>query len=538
MNQTVLRQLKEAALSVLPLCVIIFALHMTLVPIPNGTLALFVPSIFLLLFGMLVFSAGAEMSMIPIGEAIGAELTRSRKLWLIIGAGFFLGIIVTVAEPDLQVLTNQVPALPNMTLVAAVAAGVGVFLVIALLRIIFQLSLALIFVLSYGLVFIAAAVFAPDFLAVAFDSGGVTTGPITVPFILSMGIGISAIRGSRSAEEDSFGICALCSIGPVIAILIVGIFFNSAETGYAFEAPEAAHSISDVVRLYGAGLAKSFKDVLSVLLPIVVIFLLLQVLRLKLSRTSLVRIVVGLVYTLVGITLFLTGINIGFLPTGTYLGETLAARSDHWILIPLSGLIGFFVVYAEPAVHVLNKQVEEITGGAISRKMMMFGLSFGVGMGLVLSVVRIFTGISLWYFVVPGYAIALVLMKFSPKIFTAIAFDSGGVAAGTMTAAFILPFAIGVCNAVGGNVMTDAFGIISMVAMMPLITIQALGALYNRKLKKNAALEAAQGDLYSEEVLLESLLGLQSDEKSVIINYSILSAEEPPPPAQTDSEPD
>lgn len=532
MNKQLLHQVKEAALSVLPLCVIIFALHFTVAPMPLGTLALFIPSVLLLIAGLVIFSIGSEMSMIPIGEMIGSELTKSRNLLVIIIAGLFLGTVMTIAEPDLQVLTNQVPAIPNMALVGAVALGVGLFLVLALLRIIFQLDLRLMFLISYAIAFFIAGVFSPDFLAVAFDSGGVTTGPITVPFILSMGIGISAIRGSKNAEEDSFGICALSSIGPVIAVLILGIFYDANGSGYAFESPETASSIGDVIRLYAMGLADSFTDVLTVLLPIAVIFFVAQIVRFRLSRTTFVKIVVGLIYSLVGITLFLTGINIGFLPTGTYLGTKIAALSYNWVLIPISGIIGFFVVYAEPAVHVLNKQVEDITNGAITQKMMMAGLSVGVSLGLILSVVRILFQLSFWYFLLPGYVLALALSFFTPKIFTAIAFDSGGVASGTMTAAFILPFAVGICNSVGGNVMTDAFGIISMVAMMPLISIQVLGVVYNLKKKRNEAIESEQGDLYSEKVLLESLLGLNSEDKSVIINYSV--AGEVEEPAQQD----
>jgi hypothetical protein len=489
MTTDLLEKLKEAAQSVLPVSAIVLALHFTVSPLPFWSLMLFLTGTLLLIIGMSIFTMGADIAMMPIGEAIGAELTKSKNIWLIVGSAFILGVVVTIAEPDLQVLTKQVPAVPDMVLVSSVAFGVGVFLVLALLRILFQFSLSYMFIVSYVILFIVAALTAPDFLAVGFDSGGVTTGPITVPFILALGAGISAVRGGKSSEEDSFGLCSLCSIGPVLAVLVMGMFFDASGSGFAFEPNASVNNLGELLDSYYLGFILLFQEVLTILLPIVVIFILFQFIRLKLSKTKLIRILIGIVYTLIGLSIFLTGVNIGFMPAGTYIGKELATLPYNWILIPLSAIIGFFVVYAEPAVHVLNKQVEDITSGSISKKMMMTGLSLGTSAALILSVVRILTEISIWYFLLPGYLLALGLTFFTPKIFTAIAFDSGGVAAGTMTAAFLLPFAVGICEAVGGNVMTDAFGIIAMVAMMPLITIQVVGVIYNMKLMHNKNLE-------------------------------------------------
>ncbi len=485
MAKDILEKIKESAQSVFPISAIVLFLHFTIAPMPFWTLMMFLSGTLLLIIGMSIFSLGADIAMMPIGEAIGAELTKSKKLWMIILSSFIIGFVVTIAEPDLQVLTKQVPAVPDLALVIAVAIGVGVFLVIALLRIIFQFPLRYLFIGSYGLVFLVASFTAPDFLAVGFDSGGVTTGPITVPFILALGVGISAVRGGKNAEEDSFGLCALCSIGPILTVLVMGMFFDASASGYAFETPGVVESLAQMMSQYRQGFSQFFKDVLLVLLPIVIIFILFQMIRLKLSRNRLIRIMIGVLYTLTGLALFLTGANIGFMPAGTYIGKFIASQSYSWLLIPLSALLGFFVVYAEPAVQMLNKQVEDITSGAISRKMMMAGLSIGVSAALLFSVVRILTSVNIWVFLVPGYLLALVMTFFTPKIFTAIAFDSGGVASGTMAAVFLLPFAVGICEAVGGNIMTEAFGIIAMVAMMPLITIQFIGILYNIKLKNN-----------------------------------------------------
>lgn len=501
MRKELFEKLKESTQSVLPVSGILLLLHLTIAPMPMWTFLMFLAGVILFIIGMSIFSMGADTAMMPIGEAIGAELTKTKKLWLIIISAFLLGVVVTIAEPDLQVLTKQVPAVPDMTLVIAVAAGVGVFLVLALLRILFQFSLSRMFLIAYSAIFLLAAIAAPDFLGLAIDAGGVTTGPVTVPFILAMGAGISSVRGGRNVEEDSFGLCALCSIGPIFAVLILGIFFDTSGSGFAFEAPQDIHSLTDLFRAYGEGIAGFFQEVLTVLLPIVVIFVIFQLARLKMARTRVIRILIGVVYTLIGLTVMLAGVNIGFLPAGTHIGRSIAELPYNWILLPLSALLGFVIVYAEPAVHMLNKQVEEITSGAIPRKMMMTGLSIAVSAALLMSVLRILFQLNIWFFLLPGYVLALVLTFFTPKIFTAIAFDSGGVAAGTMTAAFLLPFAVGICEAVGGNIMTDAFGIVAMTATMPLITIQVIGVIYSIKLKRAQAAELLLDEELDDDML-------------------------------------
>ena len=486
MRDTLIDSLKESTQSVLPICAIVLAFSFVL---PLTTVALFLTGAVLLVIGLSIFTLGSDMAMIPMGEAIGSELTRSKKIGWIAGGGLLIGVVVTIAEPDLQVLTKQVPAVPDDVLVGAVALGAGFFLVLALLRIVFQINLAYLFIISYALVFLVAGIFSPDFLAVAFDSGGVTTGPITVPFILALGMGVSTVLSGKNSEEDSFGLCALCSIGPILAVLIMGIFYDASSSGFAFESPAELDSLSQIPMLYAVQFVASLTEVVEVLLPIMTIFILLQILRLRLSRTRLIKIFVGIIYTILGLSIFLTGVNVGFMPVGRFLGGHIAKFSHNWVLIPLSAVLGFFIVAAEPAVHVLNKQVEDITSGAISQRVMQIGLSVGVSLAVCLSMIRIMYQIDIWYFLLPGYAIALLQTRFTPKVFTAIAFDSGGVAAGTMAAAFLLPFGVGVCEALGGNIMTDAFGMIAMIATLPLITIQGIGILFQYKSRQAAALE-------------------------------------------------
>ena len=435
----------------------------------------------MIIVGMMFFTLGAEASMTPMGERVGSAVTRSRSLGVIIVMGFLLGFLITISEPDLQVLAGQVPAVPNMTLILSVAAGVGAFLVLALLRMLLGVALPPMLVGSYVLVF-GLAFFVPrDFLAVAFDSGGVTTGPMTVPFIMALGVGISAIRSDRHAAADSFGLVALCSIGPILAVLALGMIFRPEEGAYT--AP-VLPDISDSVELWALfqdGLPTYMKEIALSLLPITALFGAFQAVSLRLSLRTLKKIGVGLVYTYAGLVLFLTGANVGFMPAGNYLGQVMASLDARWIIVPVGMVIGYFIVKAEPAVYVLNRQVEEITDGAIPSSAMGASLSIGVAASIGLAMVRVLTGISILWFLIPGYAIAIALSFFVPKIFTAIAFDSGGVASGPMTAAFLLPFAQGACAAVGGNIVTDAFGVVAMVAMTPLIAIQVLGVVYQAR---------------------------------------------------------
>ncbi len=472
-------KLMEALKAVLPIVGIVLALCFSAAPISPSILLCFLLGAAMIMAGMMFFTLGAEASMTPMGERVGTAVTRSRKLPVIVLMGFLLGFLITISEPDLQVLAGQVPAVPNLTLILSVAAGVGVFLVVALLRMLFGVALPPLLVFFYGVVF-ALAFFVPkDFLAVAFDSGGVTTGPMTVPFI--MGVGISAIRSDRHAADDSFGLVALCSIGPILAVLVLGMIFRPEEGAYT--AP-VLPDISDSVELWALfqdGLPTYMKEIALSLLPITALFGAFQAVSLRLSLRTLKKIGVGLVYTYAGLVLFLTGANVGFMPAGNYLGQVMASLEARWIIVPVGMVIGYFIVKAEPAVYVLNRQVEEITDGAIPSSAMGASLSIGVAASIGLAMVRVLTGVSILWFLIPGYAIAIVLSFFVPKIFTAIAFDSGGVASGPMTAAFLLPFAQGACAAVGGNIVTDAFGVVAMVAMTPLIAIQVLGVVYQAR---------------------------------------------------------
>lgn len=480
-------KLLEALGSVLPVVAIVMVLCFSIAPISPSILLCFLMGATIIIVGTMFFTLGAEISMTPMGEHVGAAMTKSKKLWVIICLGFILGFIITISEPDLQVLAQQVPSVPNMTLIVSVAIGVGLFLVVAQLRMLFGIPLSHMLVGFYLLVFLAAIFLVPSgFLAIAFDSGGVTTGPMTVPFIMALGVGISAVRSDRHAANDSFGLVALCSIGPILAVLALGMVFKPDSAAYVPPVLPEIENSKELWTLFCVGFPTYFKEIAIALFPIILFFAIFQVAVLKLNRNNLKRIIVGMIYTYLGLVLFLTGANVGFMPAGNYLGQVMGAADYKWLLIPVGMLIGFFIVRAEPAVYVLNKQVEEMTDGAIPAVAMSMSLSIGVAVSVGLAMLRVLTGISILWFLIPGYAIALGLSFFVPKLFTAIAFDSGGVASGPMTATFLLPLAQGACIAVGGNIVTDAFGAVAMVAMTPLITIQVLGMIYQIK-KKYAA---------------------------------------------------
>ncbi len=490
LTSTFKEKISETLKAVFPILLIVLILCFSIAPIPPSILLTFLTGAAMLSVGMLFFNVGVDLSMTPMGERVGTSMTKSKNVLVIVVISFIMGFIITVSEPDLQVLAQQVPAIPNLTLILAVAFGVGVFLVIALLRMLFAIPFPKLLVLFYIIIFALTPLVPADFLAVAFDSGGVTTGPMTVPFIMAFGVGVSAIRNDEHAADDSFGLVSMCSIGPILAVLLLGMIFNpdSAET-----VSDAIPEIGDTVQmwnLFAVDIPHYLEEMAVSLFPIIFFFGIFQVVTRDANKHTLIKIAVGLVYTYIGLVLFLTGANVGFMPAGNYLGQTLARLPYAWIIVPIGMIIGYFIVKAEPAVFVLTKQVEEMTSGGISASALGNSLSIAVACSVGLAMIRVLTGISILWFLVPGYFIALITSFFVPKIYTAIAFDSGGVASGPMTATFLLPLAMGACEALGGNIITDAFGIVAMVAMTPLITIQVMGLiskLKENKLRKEAA---------------------------------------------------
>ncbi len=498
-RNTLKEKMSESIASVLPITLIVAFLCLFFIPLDSGLMLSFLLGSCMLTVGMGLFSVGADLSMTQIGLHIGAKMTKSKKLWLIVILSFILGVIITIAEPDLQVLATNVPDIDTFVLIITVSVGVGLFLLLGMLRILFKIPLNLLLIIFYGAIFILAYISKPDFLAVSFDSGGVTTGPMTVPFIMALGIGVASIRNDANAKADSFGLVALCSIGPILSVLLLG-FIYSADTSSTSFVISAFENTKEIGIEYLIEFPKYMGEIAIALLPIFAFFMIFQVISLRLKKLPLTKILIGFVLTFVGLVLFLTGVNVGFSSLGYVLGGSIAESSFKYLLIPLAMIMGWFIINAEPAVHILNKQVEELSAGAISAKAMGVSLSIAVSIAMGLAMVRVLTGISIMWFVLPCYLIALALSFLVPKTFTAIAFDSGGVASGPLTATFMLPFAMGATHSLGGNIMTDAFGLVAFVAMMPLITVQIMGAITVIKSKQvpEDALE-----LYKDDDIIE-----------------------------------
>lgn len=493
LGKSMAAKLKEALISVLPISILVIILSLTLVKnITVQEIVTFAVSAIFLILGIGFFNLGADLAMTPMGEQVGVGLTKSRKLSLLLPIAFVMGLLITVAEPDLSVLADQVRAvMNNILLISTVGVGVGLFLVIAIARIVFKKDLSSMLIFFYMILFSLCAILIEQgkdgFIPLVFDSGGVTTGPITVPFIMALGIGVATTVGGRNSKENSFGLVALCSIGPMLAVMLLSIF---AKGEMQYELPN--YSVEASLGNFSGLLSDTVVEVVIALGLILVFFVVLQFAVLKLPRKKIARIAIGIVYTFVGLVIFLTAVKVGFMPMGFKLGVELAGVGDY-VLIIFAFVLGFVVVLAEPAVHVLNQQVEDITEGAVSKRAMLIALSLGVGISIGLSVIRLIYGFSLLYYLIPGYVLSLGLSFFVPKLYTAIAFDSGGVASGPLTSSFILPLAIGACTALRGEtqVLDFAFGIVAMVAMTPLITIQLLGfrAVTSARVREKIALK-------------------------------------------------
>lgn len=474
------KYLKETTLTIIPICLII-VITALLFKFDSKMILSFVISSILLIIGISLFTFGADISMMLIGEKLGSKLIKSKNIFLILIVTLLIGIIITIAEPDLKVLATQITSIDSTKLIFSVGLGVGIFLTLATIKILFKLNLRNILIISYTLIFASLFFMPQDFIPMAFDSSGVTTGPISVPFILALGVGFTSYRTDSNTKNDTFGLIALCSIGPIITVLLLGMLYN----GTGSYDTSIFYNNNQLIFEYINKFLKCTKDVLWSMIPIIIVFILFKLFAKKtFTKRENKKIILGFIITFIGLSLFLTGVNVGFMKMGYSIGENFIFLENNKLIIPFGMIIGFLVVLVEPAVKILNSEIEEITEGSISKTMMQLSLSFGVAIAVGLSLIRIFTGISILYILVPGYLIALILTFFTPKIFTSIAFDSGGSVSGPLTATFILPFAIGACISLGGNIITEAFGLVALIAMSPLITIQLLGIVFKIKTKQ------------------------------------------------------
>lgn len=500
MKENVKLKIKEALSSIVPITLIVAILSFTITPLATDVIVEFIIGAIMLVIGTGFFTLGAEMSMSIIGERIGADIAKRKNIFLISAILIIIGTVVTIAEPDLKVLAEQITSVPSNLIIGIVGLGVGVFLAIAFLRVVLKIKLKYALLFFYSIVFVLAFFVPKEFLAMAFDSGGATTGPMAVPFIIAFGIGISSIRNEKNSESDSFGMVALCSIGPILATMSLGMVYKITNFEYTNRTYSTYANTKEIAEVFVQNLPNYLGEVVIALLPIIIFFIIYQLAVIKMSKKELFKVFIGCFYEFIGLTLFLLGANVGFLQIGSLIGMKLAETGNDFLIIAVGALLGYFVVIAEPAVEVLNKQISDITDGAIPEKAMKKSLSIGVSIALIISMIRVLTGIQILYFLLPGYLIALILAFVGDDVFTAVAFDSGGVASGTMASTFLVPFAIGISEGVGGNVLSDAFGVIAMVAMAPIVAVQISGLIYKLKSKK---LQKKNGVGGNEEQIIE-----------------------------------
>jgi len=467
MLKAFLSKLKESFISVAPVSFIIIILGLIL-GANSSTIWNFVLCFIFLIFGLALFTKGVDTSMFSIGESIGSKLSKSKKTWLILLVGCAIGLIVTFAEPELGIFAEQVTCVNKWTFIAIVSLGVGGMLLIATLRVMYNINLRLLFLITYGVVFLLLIFVQDQFVTIAFDSSSVTTGSLSLPFILAFGFGLSAIRSGKNVEERTFGMVGLSSIGPVITVLILGLFLSSGSF--------AVTQGSNVT--WGISLLENMRDVAITIIPILIFFFIFQFASIHLPKQRIFKILIGVMYAYIGIVLFLTGANVGLIPMGKEIGTLLAQQSADWIIVLIGAMVGFCIVIAEPAVIVLNDSIEKITGGAIKKRTLTLSLSVGVAIAAALCIIRVLYNINFLYFIVPIFAIALILMFFTKDVFVAIAFDSGGVAAGIMTVSFVLPFVEGICSVTGNSMFEGAFGVVSFIAFVPILIIEIMGIIY------------------------------------------------------------
>lgn len=483
-------KLKEVLYSVLPITIIVMILHFTIAPLDTSLVVRFLIGAVLIIIGLSIFLFGIDIGISPIGNAMGSTIVKTNKLWIVVIAGFILGFFISIAEPDLHILANQVDfvtsgLISKVGIVVVVSIGIGAMLSLGFVRIVHNIRLHIVLTALYLIIFIIAPFVSREFLAIAFDASGATTGAMTVPFILALAAGVSALKkDSRASEEDSFGLVGIASAGAILGVMVMSVISKTGAITASLEYNERApvSIISSFIQQIGT----ISLEVMLALLPILVVFLVFQIVAFKLSRKAFRRILIGILFAFIGFVLFLAGVNGGFMDLGVVIGFSVASLENKFYLVIVGFMLGFVTVLAEPAVHVLTHQVEDVTSGYVKRKAVIISLAIGVGIAVALSMVRILVkDVQLWHYLLPGYLISIAMSYFVPELFVGIAFDSGGVASGPMTATFILAFAQGAADAAeGANVLVDGFGMIAMVALTPLIALQLLGFIFKVKSKK------------------------------------------------------
>ncbi len=481
---------KEVLFAVLPITFIVLILNFTITPIETTLLYRFIIGAFSVILGLSIFLFGVDIGVTPIGTHMGASLTKSNKVWIVGIGGLILGFLISIAEPDLHILAGQIDSVTSgliskFSIVVVVSVGIAVMLTLGLFRIVYNKPLYKMLTVIYLIIFVLSIFTSSEFLAISFDASGATTGAMTVPFILALAVGVSSMKkDGKASEKDSFGLVAIASTGAILSVLIMSIITKSDRITGSLE--NTVYNTNSIMAIFLHEISIVMYEVFLALTPLLILFIIFNRVSFKLTKKAFRKVLKGLLYTFIGLTLFLTGVNAGFMDVGTEVGYSVASLENKSILVIVGFILGLVTVLAEPAVYVLTHQIEDITSGYVKRKMVLVALSIGVGCAVALSMVRIIIPeVKLWHYLLPGYIISVGMAYLVPKLFVGMAFDSGGVASGPMTATFILAFANGAAEAIeGANVLIDGFGMISMVALMPIIALQILGLIFKLKSAK------------------------------------------------------
>ncbi len=515
MRSKFLQTVKETFYSSIPLAVII---AICLLIAPFGDTADYFKILIgylCVVLGQALFIVGLEAGILPIGRLVGGSFAKYNKLAFVLLFGFFFGLLATVAEPALSVLAKQIgiimPLIDSTLFIWITGSGIGIGVAIALLRIVKNINIKIVFTVLYSLIFLLVIFSPAEFVALAFDGSGATTGDVSVPFILALGLGISATFSKSKTNDDSLGIIGIASAGPIAAVLIYGMIVKAQNGGTL--PPEEAYDMASRTGFFEI-VSGNLLDVALAVLPIMLISIPFLLFLLKLPRVTFFRLVSGVFPVYLGLLIFLSGIDFGFGFVGQYIGEMFFSPSRpegfRWWLLLVGFILGAAITVSEPAVTVLGDQIEELTNGHIRKLTIRVTLAIGIGVASLLSILKILTEINILWFLVPLYALSLLMMIFTPRLFVGLAFDSGGVTGGALTSAFLTPLTLSIAGAVaearGGemSVLTNGFGIISFISVTPLIAIQALGILYSIRTKRAEA-EAEEETIADIESLFLSL---------------------------------
>ncbi|QTJ43256.1 DUF1538 domain-containing protein [Dolosigranulum pigrum] len=481
------QKFREVLQAVIPTYILVLLIHFFIVDLPKEALLAFSVGTLFIMAGMTIFLTGVDLAITPIGEQMGKGIARSNKVSIVVIFGFVLGFLIAASEPSINVLGQEIATISGgavnaMAIVGVVSVGLAIMIVIGLLRIVYDWSLIKILISAYSLVFMMAIFTSEEFISISFDASGATTGAITVPFVLAMASGVANLKkGTSQSNNDSFGLVAIASVGAIIAVMLFNLLMPIGELTGSLSI-EVDGDTSLLTR-YISVFIKQLQDVLMTIMPIVGLFYVYQKFKLKVPKRVLQKIWIGSIYVFAGLVIFLTGVNAGFMDIGRIIGHRIASEAMYVELAIVGAVMGVVTILAEPATNILTTQIEDVTSGAIKRRPILIALTSGVGIAIFLAVLRmLIPGLKLWHILLPGYAIAIGLMFIVPKIFVGMAFDAGGVATGPITATFILAFIQGAADTIPtASVMIEGFGMIAMVALMPILTLQLLGFVYELK---------------------------------------------------------